>query len=89
MPKNKPRRLWLKIKYSAPGASKKQVMKRLIQSIRQGDYDYPDNWRVAIGWSNKQDGALKWGEWTREMIQSAQSSEGWDIAVMQYLESQL
>jgi len=89
MPKRKPRRLWLKLKFDAPGASDELVIMTLLQSIRNGSYEYPHEWRVAIGWSNKENGPLKWGEWTKEMNASAESSEGWDFAVMSYLENQL
>lgn len=87
--RNKSRRLWLKVKFDAPGASNELVLRTLIQSIDSGDYIYPTGWRVALGWSNKQNGALRWGEWTREMTISAESSEGFDFAVKSYLESQL
>lgn len=89
MPKNKPRYLRLAVKYDAPGVSPRKVLNALLLSIQNGDYDYPHNWRVAIGWTNKPGGELKWGEWTKEMTTSAQSSEGFDIAVAEYLENQL
>ena len=89
MPKNKPRRLWLKIKFDAPGASRRDVIQYLLESIKRGNYVYPRQWRVALGWSNKEHGELKWGEWTKEMRKSAQSSEGFDYAVRSYLENQL
>jgi hypothetical protein len=85
----KTRRLWLKIKYDAPGASPKQVVRELIKSIDNGDYEYPARWRVALLWSNKENGALRSGEWTKEMTASAQSSEGFEYAVRAYLENQL
>jgi hypothetical protein len=92
MPKNKPRRLWLQIKYKTPGSNKVDVVHHLLHLLRRGSYDYRDKhptWRIAIGWSNKEGGQLKWGEYEREMQQSRQSSPGWDIAVTDYLESQL
>lgn len=89
MPKNKPRYLRLQVKYSAPGVSRKEILQTLLDSIRRGDYEYPKSWRVAIGWSNNPNAELKWGEWRREMLDSAESSDGWDIAVAQYLENQL
>jgi hypothetical protein len=85
--KNRVRRLWLKVKFDAPGATRKTVIDKLLKSIRNGDYEYPQHWRVALGWSNKENGALKWGEWTKEMTASAQSSEGFDFAVEKYLET--
>jgi hypothetical protein len=87
--RRKTRRLWLKVKFNAKGASFKQVAEYLIKSIERGDYEYPHQWRVALGWSNKENGTLKWGEWTKEMKASAESSEGFQFAVRDYLESQL
>ncbi len=89
MAKNKTRPLWLQIKFDAPGAYPNQVKKTLLQSIRHGDYVYPSKWRVALGWSNKPDGELRWGEFTREMLASRESSPGFDAAVASYLENQL
>jgi hypothetical protein len=87
--RRKTRRLWLKVKFDAPGVTRADVKKALIESIQRGDYEYRSTWRVALGWSNKENGALKWGEWTKEMTASAQSSEGFEYAVLQYLENQL
>ena len=87
MPKTK-RRLWLQLAVKAPGATKKQVRDELLRSIRRGDYAYPSDWRIGLGWSNKEDGNLKWGEFTKEMQKSAQSSSGFDVAVKEYLEAQ-
>lgn len=87
--KNNSRRLWLQIKVKAPGTSRRNAVVTLIRSIHKGDYRYPSNWRVALGWSNKENGALKWGEFTSEMRKSASSSSGFDIAVEAYLENQL
>ena len=83
--RRKTRRLWLKVKYDAPLATRETVLRRLLLSIDKGDYIYPHAWRVALGWSNKENGALKWGEWTKEMTASAQSSEGFQFAVRDYL----
>jgi hypothetical protein len=88
--KNKPRYLRLGLKTSVPaGVSDRKIIKTLLDSIRRGDYTYPEGWRVAIGWSNHKDKELRWGEWTKEMKQSAQSSPGFDISVAAYLENQL
>src|SRR5882672_9653635 len=89
---NKTRKLWLQIKVKAPGESRRNVLTQLIRSIHKGDYKYPSHWRVGIRWSNKSEAdmvARPMSEFTREMIKSAQSSGGWDIAVEAYLESQL
>jgi hypothetical protein len=87
--RRKTRRLWLKVKFDAPGASNELILKSLINSIDNGDYWYPKSWRVAILWSNKEDGELKKGEWTKELRKCAQSSEGFQFAVRDYLKSQL
>lgn len=89
MAKTKPRYLRLQVKFDAPGATKETVVHTLVRSIQNGDYEYPEHWRVAIGWSNKESLPLKWGEWTKEMIKSAASSSGWDLAVTSYLENRL
>lgn len=81
----KPRKLWMQIFFDAPGATKEQVRETLIRSIEKGDYIYPDGWRVAIFWRNKEEANWNKGEFTREMNASAQSSGGWDLAVIRYL----
>lgn len=85
----KPRRLWLQIKAKAPGSSRRNVIVQLIRSIHKGDYRYPKEWRVQLSWSNRENGEMRKGEFTREMKQSRQSSPGFDMAVEAYLESQL
>lgn len=87
--RNKTRRLWLHIRADAPGVSKNELLTTLLDSIRRGDYQYPHNWKVGLGWKNNPYGPFKWGEFTQEMLASAKSSPGFDIAVAQYLESKL
>lgn len=91
MAKNKPRYLRLQLRSSTPGAKNdKEIIDTLLDSIRRGDYDYKrkhPRWRIAIGWSNHRNAPLRWGEWTKEMKQSAVSSPGFDIAVAAYLEN--
>jgi len=87
MSKNRTRRLWLEIKWSAPYAGRNEVRDTLIRSIKNGDYEYPQKWRVAIGWANKEEVELNWGEFTKEMKRSRDSSPGFDIAVISYLEN--
>lgn len=79
------RRLWLEVKFHAPGASRKEVVETLIRSVRNGTYDYPRNWLVGIYWSNQETGNFRSGEFQREMRNSRQSSSGWDEAVLSYL----
>lgn len=86
MTKVRVRRLWLAIKYDAPGASRKKVIDTLLRSTKNGTYEYPRRWRVALGWSNNENGDLKWGEFTSEMKASAESSEGFDKTVIMFLE---
>lgn len=87
MPRKNPkeRKLWLQVFFSAPGATKDEVRETLIRSIERGDYVYPENWRVAIFWRNKEEAPMRRGEFTRELNKSAQSSEGFDMAVIRYL----
>lgn len=87
MPRRNPkqRKLWLQVFFDAPGATREQVIETLIRSIEKGDYVYPENWRVAIFWRNKEEAKMRRGEFTREMNQSAQSSDGFDLAVIRYL----
>jgi hypothetical protein len=94
MANRKPRKLWLEIRWhpSTPGTKETRI-NVLINAIqyghRTGDYRLPRGYKVALGWRNKEFAAMKWGEFSREMEKSAQSSEGWDFAVLAYLESQL
>jgi hypothetical protein len=87
--RRKTRRLWLKVKFDAPGVSDRKVIETLLASIDRGDYEYPRGWRVALLWSNKENGTMRVGEWTKEMRASAQSSEGFQFAVRDYLENKL
>lgn len=82
----KTRRLWLHVKAFAPGVPKSQVINTLIESIEHGNYKYPRTWKVGIGWRNSQYGPMRWGEFTKEMKKSRQSSPGFDEAVLDYLE---
>jgi hypothetical protein len=88
--RRKSRRLWLQIKYDAPGVSPQKVARTLIKSIERGDYEYPADWHVVISWRNKLFADMKTpGEFTAEMKASAKSSSGWDSAVIRYLERKL
>ena len=87
MGRNRTRQLWLQIKFDAPGVSRREVIKTLLQSVHRGDYNYPQKWRVALGWSNRENDMLRWGEFTQEMKASRESSPGFDMTVIQYLEN--
>lgn len=79
------RRLWLEIKFHAPEVSKQEVIQTLINSVRNGTYDYPRSWLVGLYWSNREDGNFKSGEFQKEMRESRKSSPGWDEAILSYL----
>jgi len=84
--KDKIRRLWLNVKWKIKhNPSRDTVVRRLIESIESGSYDLPKTYKVAIGWRNREDAPMKWGEWKTEMENSAASSPGWDSAVLSYL----
>lgn len=90
MPRRKSRRLWLQIKFKVPaGVSPKKIARTLLDSIERGDYKYPKSWSVAIAWKNSRFAEMKIGEFTAEMNASAESSRGWDAAVISYLENKL
>lgn len=91
MPKKKrSRRLWLQIKFKVPkGVSPQRVAKTLLESVERGDYEYPESWSVAISWRNKLFAKMKTDEFTNAMEESADSSYGWDFAVIDYLERKI
>lgn len=82
------RKLWLRVLFSVPDKNipRQRIIDTLISSIRRGNYEYPAGWRVAIQWRNKANAPMRTGEFTEEMNASAQSSEGFDKAVLAYLE---
>lgn len=82
----KTRRLWLHIKAYAPGVPKREMINTLIESIESGNYKYPKSWKVGIGWRNRENAKMRWGEFTKEMRASRASSPGFDEAVLDYLE---
>lgn len=84
--KEKTRKLWLEIKAYAPGVPKDEIKRTLIASIRNGSYEYPDGWKVGIFWRNKASAPMRSGEFTEEMSNSAESSSGFDQAVLSYLQ---
>jgi hypothetical protein len=84
---NKSRKLWLEIKFVAPGATRDEVKQTLINAIRRGDYRYPRTWKVGLYWRNSFSSPMRSGEFSREMRASRESSPGFDIAVIDYLQS--
>lgn len=83
--KEKTRRLWLNVKQKGVKVSKNKFIKRLMQSIDDGTYRLPKQWKVTLLWKNKEDAAWRSGLWEEEMQASAESSPGWNIAVSTYL----
>lgn len=87
MAKIRTRRLWLNVKYDIPqDVSEQKIIATLIRSIKRGDYRIPRNWRVAIEWRNKESAPMRKGEWRAELEASAESSPGFERAVIHYLE---
>jgi len=84
------RRLWLKVRYDVPkDVPKDRIVRTLIRSIRRGDYRLPKGWRAILEWRNKKTEPMRRGEWRSELERSAESSQGFDLAVIDYLERQL
>jgi hypothetical protein len=87
MPKNKPRRLFLKVSVrNAKGFSRRQVLDTLIASVESGRYKLPKDWRVVLSWKNSERAPYKSGDWNSELRASRRSSSGFDKAVLAYLE---
>lgn len=88
MPKKK-RRLWLRVLFRVPaGVTRETVLQTLIDSIIDGTYAYPADWKVVIQWRNQENAPMKEGPFTAEMLRSKRSSAGFDKAVLAYLERQ-
>ena len=87
MSKNKRRRLWIKVLFKVPlGVSRATVKETLLRSVASRTYELPVGWQVILQWRNKESAPMKSGPWRRELTASARSSEGFDIAVTNYLE---
>ena len=89
MRKEKLRRLWLNVKQEGVKVSRNQFIKRLLKSIDDGTYKLPKTWKVTLLWRNKEDAPMREGPWEEEMKRSAESSEGWDLAVASYLKGKI
>lgn len=87
--KEKTRRLWLNVKQKGIRVSRQKFIKRLIKSIEDGTYRLPKKWKVTLLWRNKEDTPMRSGPWQEEMEQSAESSPGWDFAVLSWLKRKL
>ena len=81
------RRLWLEVKWKVPpGVPREIVIETLKQSVLNGTYNLPIGWQVIIAWKNKENANFKFGPWKRELAKSAQSSDGFDKAVLSFLD---
>ena len=89
MSKKRPRRLWLNIKASGISVSRREFVRALIASIEAGDYELPDGWEVIIEWRNRFSAKMRSGLWQEEMGASAESSDGFDKAVTDWLRRKL
>jgi hypothetical protein len=84
------RRLWLNVRFDVPkDIPRHRIIRTMIRSIRRGDYRLPSGWRVVIEWRNKKTESMRRGEWRTELERSAESSPGFDLAVIDYLERQM
>jgi hypothetical protein len=88
MPKKR-RRLWLGIQVvSVPsGTSRGLILDVLKESINSKKYDLPKGWAINLRWKNSERAEMKVGEWQTELEDSALASEGFNYAVLAYLES--
>lgn len=94
MAKNRVRKLWINVRFKAPpSATKREVIETFLASVRRGhrtgDYSLPRGFEGLLEWRNKPNAEMKRGPWETEMENSAESSEGFDFAVIKYLEGQL
>lgn len=86
MPK-RVRRLWLEVKWKVPpGIPRELVIETLKQSVLNKSYDLPIGWQVIIAWRNKEKAKMKFGPWKAELTKSAASSDGFDKAVLSFLD---
>lgn len=89
MTKTRVRSLWMQVKFENTGdASNDRVLRTLKRSIERGDYQLPRGWRVQILWRNKDGAEMRSGEWKAELTASAQSSDGFDKCVLNYIDRQ-
>lgn len=88
MPK-RVRRLWLEVRFKVPpGISREVVLSTLKLSILEKNYSLPIGWQVVIAWRNKENAPMKYGPWKGELVKSAASSDGFDKAVLAWLDRQ-
>jgi hypothetical protein len=90
MTKVRVRRLWLNVRYKVPSdVSEERIIRTMIRSIKRKDYRLPKGWRAVIEWRNSKNAPMRRGEWQAELKASAESSSGFEFAVIEYLERKL
>jgi hypothetical protein len=87
------RKLWINVRFKAPQSySRDEVIEELLRSVkrghRTGDYSLPSGFHAILEWRNKPNVPMRRGPWETELENSAESSEGFDLAVIKYLEGQ-
>jgi len=88
--KRKPRKLWTKIRGTVPpGTGSAEFWGVLRKAVREKEYQLPDDWDVSIEWKNKEQADFKSGGFIEAMQESAESSRGWDRAILGYINRQI
>lgn len=88
--KKKSRSLWLKIRGNVHGtANRAQFWGTLRKAVRSGEYEIPEEWDVNIEWRNREGADTKSEDFATAMLESRESSRGWDKAVMRYINRQI
>lgn len=91
MVKVRTRRLWLDVRFRhiPENVSETRIIRTLIRSIERGDYRLPRSWEVVVRWKNKEMAEYRQGRWADELTASAKSSDGFDKAMLNYLNGKL
>ena len=88
--KKKGRQLWTKIRARIPGGIDRAAFWGTLRaSINRGDYELPDDWDVTIQWRNRDDAPMRSADFSIAMQESAESSRGWDKAILSYVNRQI
>jgi hypothetical protein len=84
------RKLWRRIVARVPkGTDRAEFWGTLRAAIKDGSYDVPEEWHVTIEWRNKEHAAMKSDDFASAMRESAESSRGWDGAILDYVEQKI
>lgn len=90
MSKRKPRKLWTKIRGTVPpGTTAAEFWGTLRKVVRSGEYELPDGWDVTIEWKNREDRPYKSADFETAMTESAESSRGWDKAILHHIRKEI